>query len=493
MEYHTCSIVTNSGQQELARCLLPIGSIIIDDKWNWISTSIVPIARTILVATTTLAIWHMWWWSRYNSMNSLTHHGSSWAIGTSMTHMPGINSLVTCLRSALKYGVEKVTRTILLLLFLTGLIIPLASVYWASHVFQNVMVKYEYEAHQQTGSSLVEAIKSRTSLVSSFRQVVYGEKPLLTSDVFLDAPIGMDSATILLPQGVPSWWKFNISPKSLECEVYSVGVLQQTSNVQFRVSYGDSASNIVAESLTSRCSRIQPSLHFLINQDFESRNPKAAADIKRTLETNLPQQWCQLNYTCPIETTVSYGNLSINNTKKIQWIETPTTMQHDNFDSLMSQLQEEKMKLWLGTDHWKETAIDMIKEAASIKYNVYSSLGKNQPAHQVLSETFNEFFREAILKNFEEVKIQIVGSTLRLQFSWLSVLLWAIVVLLSVATLTISGFNAKKQPLLREMLESWDIISKTSIITDSKTGPNNSALYRWPTVYEDEKESKLIY
>ncbi|ORX92081.1 hypothetical protein K493DRAFT_303591 [Basidiobolus meristosporus CBS 931.73] len=492
MVYYTCNIDTSSGRQELARCLLPMGSIIIDDKWNWISTSLVPIARTILVATATLAIWHLWWWRRYSSMNRQTHHGSSWAIGTSMTHMSGLNSTYICLRTAMKYGIEKVTSTLLILLVGTGIVLPLASIYWASHVFQNTMVQYEYKTHRPSGDSIVEAIKGRTALVSSFGQVTYGEKPLLTSDVFLDIPVGMESATILRPPGIPSWWKVDITPKALECHVEFGDVLESSSNVEFYVNYGDYANSIVAESLTSRCGRVIPSVNFLTNQDFEKRNPELAASLKQILDTNRAQQWCKLNYTCPIETKISYGNISVNNTQKIQWQQTSLTTTHENDGGLMSQLQDEKMKSWLESDQWKEKAIGTIKEAASIKYNIYSSLGQNQPAHQVLSETFNEFFREAILQSFDQVEIQFNGATSRLQFSWLSVVLWAIIVLSAVTTLSISNINAKKLPLLKEMLESWDIISKTSVISDGNSGTSDIPLYRWPTVYDDEKEADLI-
>ncbi|KAK9760057.1 hypothetical protein K7432_016312, partial [Basidiobolus ranarum] len=371
MVYHTsCNVLTYNGQQELARCLVPIGTITMDEKWVWISTTVVPIARTILVTVTSLAIWHLWWWSRYSSRENQSHHGSSWAIGTTMTHMSGVSTSIKSLQRVAKYGIGKVTPTLLLLLAITGLIIPLASIYWASHVFQVGEVNYEYEKFHQAKSNLMESIKNRTALVSSFGKVAYSEKPLLTSDVFNDASTGMGSAVIISPKGAPSWWKVDILPKTKECYVHSVAVLSSSTNVEFSVDYGDSGNDKVAESLTSRCTRVKPSVSFLTAHSYVNKNSTiASSELQHITNTNLPQQWCQLSYTCAIDTRVSYGSVSINTEQKMVWQKISETNSNADLNSLLSQFQtlaqldNQKLNVWLETaDNWKEKAINIIKE-----------------------------------------------------------------------------------------------------------------------------------
>ncbi|KAK9659738.1 hypothetical protein K7432_018581, partial [Basidiobolus ranarum] len=151
-----------------------------------------------------------------------------------------------------------------------------------------------------------------------------------------------------------------------------------------------------------------------------------------------------------------------------------------------------KLNVWLETaDNWKEKAINIIKEAATIKYGIYSTLGYNQPAHQIFSETINEFLREAILMNFGDMKVQIKGSVSKVQFSWITGLFWVVIVLVAGVILAVSNSKAKQELLLKEMLESWDIVSKTAITSHSKAS-SEIALYKWPTVYENEQDINPI-
>ncbi|KAK9761045.1 hypothetical protein K7432_014363 [Basidiobolus ranarum] len=505
VHYTSCQVPSKSQVLVTAQCEVPFGTITLNEEWTKVVVSVVSVAQPMLVTIVGLTLWRLWWLNRRWSFKRRRYYGPGWAIATSMTHMPGLMTLLGSLSKIRKFGVKRVTFTLTLMLLLVGVILPLLSLLWSSFVIKIGQVPYKLENNINVNLDnppLPEVIKSRSSLLMSMGKIVYGEKPLLSNDLLKDHMVGMSTAEITPVRSTWRWWRVEILPHANSCMISVATTLSSQPTIVSSVNYGNSSSDIIVEEVSSKCSTLRNTLNFFKSPEVISDSSPIPFGTVEMLRSDQNQDsWCHVQYSCRVKVHITRGEILTNSNGEVTWNTLLNSNDPDNIYDMMvsvggaAKIGDFTMRDWLDAKsdvHWQLKAVNLTKEAANIKYAMYVSLGKYKSAHETLQQTLREFTREATLRQPQVAVLKINGTISKIQFSWIAALVWLIAMAISAGIWMISSKKVKSDPLLNKVLDSSEVVNRVAMISEeTKISPlsDEQTYYGWPLYLTGDKNS----
>ncbi|ORX65409.1 hypothetical protein K493DRAFT_309447 [Basidiobolus meristosporus CBS 931.73] len=503
--YTSCKVLSQSQTPVSAQCEVPFGTITMGEEWNRIVVAIVSVAQPMGVSIIGLVLWRLWWLNRRKAFPTRKHYGHSWAIATAMTHMPGLLTLLGSLLKIRKFGVKKATVTLILMLFLVGVVVPLLSLLWSFFVIKvdDIPYKLEYAINVNLNNPpLPEAVKSRAPLILSMGKVVYGEKPLLGVDLLKDYTVGIETTEVIPVESHWRWWKVLILPKEKTCIISNATISKIQPAAISYVNFGNNKDDIVMEEVRGRCGALGPTISYFGSQEAIDDNSPIPFHIVESLQSVENQDdWCHIQYSCQIKVHIMRGEILANSDGEVTWGNYSGTYDHPSISKTVSaisgaaKVSDYLLQKWLDVgwnNTWQNKAVTVVKEAAITKYDMYNSLGKYKSAFETLQQTLREFTREATFQQPQVAIVRINGKTKKIQFRWIVGLAWFIAIMISAAAYAICFKRLRSDPLLQQVLDSWQVINRVAaILEETKLGKFNEeqTYYDWPQDISDTEKN----
>ncbi|ORX92077.1 hypothetical protein K493DRAFT_303587, partial [Basidiobolus meristosporus CBS 931.73] len=446
-----------------AQCETQLGSIILDDKWATLVLQFFTSVRSISVLIIGSAIWSLWWINRRRTMETTRLYGHNWAIATAMTHIPGVFTLLGSFARIHRFGLQKATASLFGTLILIGIILPLTSLLWSHYIVRYGDIPYQITQVIHLGEhSLFKSVEQRAPLLTSMNNIVYNEKPLLGYDILKKHPLRMTLAELKPVEAHWRWWKLKVHPLQKSCMIYTAEATEEVPDITPSVSFGDDKLDIVQEETVQKCSLLPAVFEFIGQHSAIADNsPYTMESIDNLrLQVNTTKS-CRVQYSCSINASITRWEIFTNIKGEVEWYNQNSNYSAKSVKGLITFMRE-KVQLEIGVlNNWISCgnnstcengpivyATNLVKEAATSKYDMFQSLGRYKPAHMLLQETLGEFTREATLQQAKNATIIYTGYVYQPQFNLIAGLSWLIPMLLAAAIILLSHLKSRNDYLL---------------------------------------------